>query len=59
MAAGTISTTSSTTAGGSAAGVALHAGAVAHQRVVAAFAARVTLVALHLGLGARIKADRA
>jgi hypothetical protein len=37
-----------------AAGVALHAGAVAHQRVVAAFAAGITLKPLHLGLGAGV-----
>jgi superfamily II DNA/RNA helicase len=42
----------SATPAGPAAGVALHAGAVAHQRVVAAFAAGVALVALHPGLGA-------
>ena len=45
----------SATAGGAAAGVALHAGAVAHQRVVAAFAAGLALVSLHLRLGPRIQ----
>ena len=45
------------TPGRSAAGVALHAGAIAHQRVVATFAAGLAFVTLHLGLGARIQAD--
>ena len=35
----------------SAAGIALHAGAVAHQCVVAAIAAGLAFVALHLGAG--------
>ena len=46
----------SATAARPAAGVALHAGAVADQRVVAAFAAGVALIALHLGLGAAVHA---
>ena len=41
-----------------AAGVALHARAVAHEGVVAAFAAGVALIALHLGFGAGVHADR-
>ena len=39
------------------AGVALHAGAVAHQRVVPAFAAGIALVALHFGLGAGVECE--
>ncbi len=42
-----------------AAGVALHARAVAHQRVVAAFAAAIALIALHSGLGARVHTHHA
>src|SRR5947208_10571954 len=41
---------SSRTAAGAAAGVAFEAGAVAHQREVAAFAAAVALIALHARL---------
>ena len=40
----------STAAARATTGIALHAGAVADQRVVAAFAAGVAFVALHLGL---------
>ena len=40
-----------------AAGVALHAGAVADQRVVAAFPAGFALVALHLCFGTGVHAD--
>ncbi|MPL92618.1 hypothetical protein SDC9_38730 [bioreactor metagenome] len=47
----------SAAARGRAAGVALHAGAVAHQRVVAAFAAGLALIALQLRLGARVHGD--
>lgn len=47
------------TAGRAATGVALHAGAVADQRVVAAFAAGLAFIALHLGLGAGVDTDRA
>jgi hypothetical protein len=43
----------SATAAGATAGVALHAGPVADQRVVLAFAAGITLVALHLCLVAQ------
>src|SRR5215471_9274091 len=42
-----------------AAGVALHAGAVAQQREVAAFAAGFAFVALGLGLGAFLRSGRA
>lgn len=45
------------TAGCPAAGVALHAGAVADQRVIAAFAAGFALIALHFRLGARVDPD--
>src|SRR5580765_5305793 len=41
-----------------AARVALHAGAIAHQREVAALAAHLALVALGLGLGAAFGGDR-
>ncbi len=44
------------TPAGRAAGVAFHAGAVAHQRIVSAFAAGIALIALHLGLGPCIHA---
>ena len=43
------------TPGGAAARIALEAGAVAHQREVAAFAAGFALVALGLGLGALLR----
>ena len=42
-----------------AAGVALHAGAVAHKRVVTAVATGLALVALHLGLRARVHCHHA
>ena len=39
-------------------GVALHAGPVAHKRIIAAFTTGITFIALHFGLGAGVHAGR-